>query len=77
LKTGEYGQSREILKDVGSRVRQARLKKQLSQEALADQAGLDRTYIGAVERGERNITILSLLKIARALGTKANSLIGN
>jgi transcriptional regulator with XRE-family HTH domain len=76
MKKKDYGQDREILKNIGIRVRRARFRKQLSQEALADQSGLDRTYVGAVERGERNITILSLLKIARALGTKANSLIG-
>ena len=44
-----------------------RKKNDISQEALADLAGLHRTYIGAVERGERNITLLNANRIAEAL----------
>ncbi|MBI1765492.1 MAG: helix-turn-helix transcriptional regulator [Acidobacteria bacterium] len=51
-------------------IKRLRLAQGLSQEALADLAGLHRTYIGAVERGERNITLLNANRIAAALGVK-------
>lgn len=51
----------------GHRVRFLRKRKGLSQEQLALRCGLDRTYIGGVERGERNISIVNVEKIARAL----------
>lgn len=47
----------------------------LSQEALADKADIDRSYMGGIERGEHNIAIINLLKIANALGTKASLLL--
>jgi transcriptional regulator with XRE-family HTH domain len=56
------------LKEIFSNnVRQYRLEQNLSQEELADKAGLHRTYIGSVERGERNITINVMEKICTAL----------
>jgi transcriptional regulator with XRE-family HTH domain len=51
-----------------SRLRQIRQVKGLSQEELADRAGLHRTYVGSVERGERNISIDNIEVIAKALG---------
>lgn len=45
-----------------------RIKKHLSQEGLANKAGVHRTYIGMIERGEKNITIKNICKIANALG---------
>jgi transcriptional regulator with XRE-family HTH domain len=51
-------------------IRRLRLAKGLSQEALADLAGLHRTYVGAVERGERNITLINANRIAEALGVR-------
>ena len=52
----------------GERIRQLRLARNLTQEELAHLAGLHPTYIGGVERGERNVGFDNVLKIARALG---------
>lgn len=52
---------------VGERIRTLRNKQNLSQEKLAEKAGLHNTYIGQVERGEKNVTIESLEKIINAL----------
>lgn len=54
-------------KRFGQRVRQLRLAKGLTQEELAERAGLHPTYIGGIERGERNLGLDNLLKLARAL----------
>ncbi len=50
----------------GKRIRQLRLKRGLSQEAFADLCELDRTYIGGIERGERNVSLINIAKIAAA-----------
>jgi transcriptional regulator with XRE-family HTH domain len=47
----------------------------LSQEGFADKVGIHRTYMGAVERGERNLTLLNLVRIANALGIRLSDLI--
>lgn len=52
----------------GDAVRKTRTAAGLTQEALADRAGLDRSYIGGVERGERNPTLSVIVKIAEGLG---------
>jgi len=57
--------SEEIL---GKEVRFLRRKRGISQESLADACGLHRTYIGSVERGERNVSLQNIVRIARALG---------
>lgn len=59
--------SRNILKQFGDKVREERLKRNLSQEALAERAGVHRTYIGMIERAEKNITLTNIEKIANAL----------
>lgn len=56
-----------ILKIIGTNIKAKRKLLNISQEQLAEFAGLHRTYIGQVERAEKNITILSLEKIAKAL----------
>ena len=60
----------------GARVRMLRKKKGFSQEAFADLCGLHRTYIGAIERGERNISLENIEKIARSLGVSIPFLFG-
>jgi transcriptional regulator with XRE-family HTH domain len=62
------------LKKFGSNVRTRRDAKELSQEKLAELADLDRTYISSVERGVRNISLLSSLRIAKALKTSVSEL---
>jgi len=63
-----------IKKQFGLRVRSLRLGKGLSQESLAELSGLDRTYIGGVERGERNIALINIGKIANALSVQISEL---
>lgn len=60
----------DIRKRFGAMIRKQRLKIGLSQEELADRAGLHRTYVGGVERGERNISLVNILKLARAMDVK-------
>ena len=52
----------------GERVRKLRLERGLTQEALAARAGLHSTYVGGIERGERNVGLDNIIKLARALG---------
>jgi transcriptional regulator with XRE-family HTH domain len=63
-----------IEKQFGARLRQVRRAKGLSQEAVALACGLDRSYVGSVERGERNISLVNIHKLARALGVRAKDL---
>lgn len=65
----------DLLREFGDRLRTARRQAGLSQEALAHEAGLHRTYIGSVERGERNIALLNILTLATALDIDADTLL--
>ena len=64
----------EIEKPLGEAIRACRLAHGWSQEELSFESGLHRTYIGAVERGEKNLTVKNLVRIASALGVSASEL---
>ena len=58
----------------GTRLRDLRLQRELSQERLAELAGLHRTYLGGIERGERNVSLINLVAIANALDLPLSTL---
>lgn len=64
----------DILQRFGQRVRELRKRAGLSQEAFADKCGLDRTYMGGIERGERNVALRNISRIAEALGISLSEL---
>ena len=64
-----------VVRKVGRRIKELRQKKGWSQEKLAEEAGLHRTYIGQVERGEKSIGVGNLVRIARALDVAAAALL--
>ena len=68
-------QKRDVLVDFGRRLRALRKDAGLSQEGFALRCGLDRTYIGGIERGERNVSLRNIELIARALGVPLSSLV--
>jgi transcriptional regulator with XRE-family HTH domain len=63
----KHASSSSALTAFGQAVRSARLEQGVSQEALADIAGLDRSYMGGIERGEHNVALINIQKIAGAL----------
>ena len=67
----------DYLKKIGLNIRNARKEKGMSQESLALEADLDRSYVGGVERGERNISVVNLKKIADALKVPSSQLLQN
>jgi len=66
--------SKTILEKFGEKVRDERLKQHLSQEELASRAGVHRTYIGMIERAEKNITLGNIEKIGKALNLPIDKL---
>ncbi len=67
----------EALGKLGQSIREARAARNLSQEALADAAGINRTHMGEVERGKRNASFLAIVRIAAALGVPVAALIAS
>lgn len=66
-----------VLVAFGAAVRQARANGGISQEELAHRSGIDRSYLGAIERGDQNSGLLHLVRIAAALGTTVADLMTN
>lgn len=67
----------ELADRIGSRIRELRNEAGLSQEKLADRCGVHRTYIGAIERGEKNITAKTAEKVGSALDVSIEELFSN
>lgn len=65
------------LRKLGAAIRAARLERALSQEALADAAGIDRSHMGKIERGERNVSVLNVARVSDALGLTIASLMAS
>ncbi|QZN86532.1 helix-turn-helix transcriptional regulator [Cellulomonas sp. C5510] len=65
----------ELQRVVGEQVRRVRAERGLSQEALADALGVHRTYLGAVERGERNLTLRTVERLADRLAVDVRDLL--
>ena len=70
-------EDQEFLQAVGLRIRTRREARNLTQAQLGDRCDLDRTFIGSVERGERNVAILNLRKIAQALRVPLKDLLAD
>jgi transcriptional regulator with XRE-family HTH domain len=66
----------EIKRRFGTRVRELRKARNLSQEAVALRCGLDRSYVGGIERGENNLSLINIHRLAEALGVEAGELLG-
>jgi transcriptional regulator with XRE-family HTH domain len=64
----------EVKKRLGARLRAIRKSKKLSQEAVALSCDLDRSYLGRIERGEANVSLINIERIAEALGVGAGEL---
>ena len=60
---------------LGKRIRELRKKNEFSQEGFADLAGLHRTYLGGLERGERNPTLTVIIRVAKALNVTVSKLV--
>jgi transcriptional regulator with XRE-family HTH domain len=70
IKTDTEGKLRKL----GAAIREVRVARGLSQEALADAAGIDRSHMGKIERGERNVSVLNVARVSDALNVTVASL---
>ncbi len=66
-----------FLRQIGDRIRDLRTDRKLTQAQLGEACGLHRTFIGSVERGERNVAVLSLRRIAKSLRVSIAHLVGD
>jgi transcriptional regulator with XRE-family HTH domain len=64
----------DIIEKFGAKVKKLRVEAELSQESLASKANVHRTYMGMIERGEKNVTLKNINKIAKALGITISDL---
>lgn len=62
---------------IGTVIREQRKTLNFSQEAFADEVGIDRAHMGRIERGERNVTLLNLIRIAKALNRSASQILAD
>ncbi len=69
-----YARTKELIA-LGRAIRELRIANGHSQESFADEAGLDRSYLGGIERGEHNLAIVNLIKISRALALKPSEIL--
>ncbi|MGJ1266636.1 helix-turn-helix domain-containing protein [Sphingobacterium spiritivorum] len=67
----------DVLIAFGNKIRELRIERKLSQEQLADLAGLHRTYIGMIERAEKNITLINIYKLSKALNVDMEEIFRN
>lgn len=65
----------DIKKEFGLRVRELRLAQNISQEKFAERVNLHRTYIGSIERGERNVSLENIQKLSKALNINISALV--
>ena len=72
----DKAQRERVMRRLGARIRQLRKARKMSQEAVALSAGIDRSYFGAIERGEKNVSLVNIERIAAALQVGAGELFG-
>ncbi len=70
-----YAGAKELVA-LGKAIRDLRLELEYSQEAFADEVGIDRSYVGGIERGEHNLALMNLIKISRTLKLSVSQLLG-
>lgn len=75
-KVADRSEHEHALSRLGDAIRARRQELGMSQEVLADAAGINRTHMGEVERGKRNISFMGVVKIAKAMGTTAAAIVG-